>query len=94
MLSGALKNERGFSVIKITPAHLDLLSQELTPKEAEGCTAAFIIGGENLTAESVRFWQDSAPETILINEYGPTETVVGCCVYRLAQGDRWPVSIQ
>ncbi len=27
------------------------------------------------------FWREAAPHTRLINEYGPTETVVGCCVY-------------
>ena len=92
-LSAALKAERGFSLIKITPAHLDLLSQELRREEAEGCAAAFIIGGENLTSETVKFWQDTTPETILINEYGPTETVVGCCVYKIAKGDQWPASV-
>ncbi|HZE69985.1 MAG TPA: amino acid adenylation domain-containing protein [Pyrinomonadaceae bacterium] len=92
-LSAALRAERGFSLTKITPAHLDLLSQELTREEANDCTAALVIGGENLSADSVKFWQDCAPKTILINEYGPTETVVGCCVYTVAKGDRWPVSI-
>jgi len=92
-LSAALRAEREFSLIKLTPAHLDLLSQELTRSEAEGCAAALIIGGENLTAESVKFWQNAAPETILINEYGPTETVVGCCVYTVPQGDRRSASI-
>src|SRR6185503_9094418 len=28
-----------------------------------------------------------APETRLINEYGPTETVVGCCVYEVRSTD-------
>jgi amino acid adenylation domain-containing protein len=92
-LSAALKAERGFSLIKITPAHLELLSQELMRHEAEGCAAAFIIGGENLTSESVKFWQDTAPETVLVNEYGPTETVVGCCVYTVPKGDRGLASI-
>src|SRR5262249_26551089 len=49
---------------------------------------AFVIGGEQLTAEQIAFWQEHAPETDLINEYGPTETVVGCCVYRVGRGER------
>ena len=81
-LSAALRQETDFSLVKITPAHLELLSQQLSPPEAAGRTRAFIIGGENLLGEVIAFWQDSAPDTMLVNEYGPTETVVGCCVYQ------------
>lgn len=92
-LSSALSSQQGFSLIKITPAHLDLLSQELTREEAAGCASAFIIGGENLTADSIKFWRDSAAETMLVNEYGPTETVVGCCVYTIRKEDQWSGTI-
>jgi len=87
-LREALRNGTNFSLIKITPAHLELLSQQLSPSEAAGRTRAFIIGGENLLAESITFWQDFAPDTVLVNEYGPTETVVGCCVYQVPAGER------
>src|SRR5262249_3491501 len=40
-----------------------------------------------LNAESIAFWQAYAPMTRLINEYGPTETVVGCCVYEVGEAD-------
>lgn len=82
-LSEALRRSHDLSLVKITPAHLELLAQQLPPQEAAGRTGAFIIGGENLLAQRLRFWQSAAPETLLINEYGPTETVVGCCVYRV-----------
>ncbi|MEN3329818.1 MAG: hypothetical protein V7638_4625, partial [Acidobacteriota bacterium] len=87
-LISALRNDPGFSLIKITPAHLELLSHELTREEAARCASAFIIGGENLTADNIKFWQDAAPNTILVNEYGPTETVVGCCVYTVGKQDQ------
>jgi amino acid adenylation domain-containing protein len=80
-LGEALRREENLSLVKITPAHLKLLGQQLEPAEAAGRTRAFIIGGENLTADHIAFWREHAPETKLINEYGPTETVVGCCVY-------------
>ena len=87
-LTSALRSEQGFSLIKITPAHLELLSHELTREEAAGCASAFIIGGENLTTDSIKFWQDAAPNTMLVNEYGPTETVVGCCVYTVRNEEK------
>src|SRR6266508_1164454 len=40
-------------------------------------------GEEEVRAVGVNYWQERAPGTRLINEYGPTETVVGCCVYEV-----------
>ena len=42
-----------------------------------------IIGGEALEAEQTAFWQEAAPRVRMYNEYGPTETVVGCSVYEV-----------
>ncbi|BAY73752.1 amino acid adenylation domain-containing protein [Nostoc linckia NIES-25] len=92
-LSQALKKSSNLSLVKITPAHLDLLKQQLSKEEIVNKTRAFIIGGENLLAESITFWQDVAPDTILINEYGPTETVVGCCIYEVPIGKHTSGSI-
>ncbi|GAB4192302.1 MAG: hypothetical protein OHK0022_06380 [Roseiflexaceae bacterium] len=76
-----------FSLVKLTPAHLDLLAHDLTPAEAAGGACALVIGGEALSGAQVAFWRNHAPATRLFNEYGPTETVVGCCVYEVAPGD-------
>ena len=92
-LAGALRREGGFSLIKITPAHLELLGRQLTPEEARDATRAFVIGGENLLAEHIAFWQKHAPATALINEYGPTETVVGCCVYTAGAEQRFNAAV-
>jgi amino acid adenylation domain-containing protein len=86
-LAEALRRRGGRALVKITPAHLDLLRLQLGPHEAAGRTRVFVIGGENLSAESLRFWREHAPATRLINEYGPTETVVGCCVYEVQPDD-------
>jgi amino acid adenylation domain-containing protein len=82
-LAEALRQSSDYSLVKITPAHLQLLGRQIDPEEAAGRTRAFVVGGEQLTAEHVTFWREHAPETLIINEYGPTETVVGCCVYTL-----------
>jgi non-ribosomal peptide synthetase component F len=58
----------------------------LSPNRKRRAAHGLFIGGENLTADSIAFWQQAAPETVLVNEYGPTETVVGCCVYQVPLG--------
>ncbi|HYH82511.1 MAG TPA: non-ribosomal peptide synthetase, partial [Longimicrobium sp.] len=73
-------------LVKITPIHLELLAGMLTPEQAAGAARALVIGGDVLAAESTRFWQQHAPGTQLVNEYGPTETVVGSSAYLLALG--------
>lgn len=54
-LCTALRHRSNLSLVKITPAHLELLSQQLSPQEAADRTRAFIIGGENLSAERLTF---------------------------------------
>ncbi|MEO8191183.1 MAG: amino acid adenylation domain-containing protein [Acidobacteriota bacterium] len=85
-LSASLQKGVLFSLVKITPPHLELLSQQL-PAVARVNTRVLVVGGENLLAESLRSWRAASPETVIVNEYGPTETVVGCCVYRVPSGD-------
>ncbi|MBH8554250.1 amino acid adenylation domain-containing protein [Nostocaceae cyanobacterium CENA357] len=80
-LSTILSSQSNFSLVKITPAHLEILSQLLPQERTTQQTRALIIGGEALLGKTLAFWQTYAPDTRLINEYGPTETVVGCCVY-------------
>ncbi|HEX7242314.1 MAG TPA: amino acid adenylation domain-containing protein, partial [Longimicrobiaceae bacterium] len=87
-LGTLLRAERDLSLVKLTPAHLELLSHQVPPDDAGGRTRAFVVGGENLSAETLAFWQDFAPDTLLVNEYGPTETVVGCCVHTVPRGRR------
>jgi amino acid adenylation domain-containing protein len=82
-LTAALRDPREYSLVKITPAHLRALGDQLGAGHLAGRTRAFVIGGEQLTAEHIAAWREHAPETALINEYGPTEAVVGCCVYRV-----------
>ncbi|MEU4781489.1 amino acid adenylation domain-containing protein [Micromonospora sp. NPDC023633] len=72
-----------YGLVKITPAQLEIVNRQVGATGAAGRTRAFVIGGENLRADQVALWQDHAPGTRLVNEYGPTETVVGCAVYEV-----------
>ncbi|MEO7329500.1 MAG: amino acid adenylation domain-containing protein, partial [Minicystis sp.] len=85
-LADALRRGPGFSLVKLTPSHLEALSGELAPGEVAGSTRALIIGGEALFARHLQLFRDHAPATRLINEYGPTETVVGCATYEVPEG--------
>jgi amino acid adenylation domain-containing protein len=68
----------GCGLVKITPSHLEALGQSLVAEKAGGSVGMFIIGGEALPPSTVELWRRIQPDARLINEYGPTETVVGC----------------
>jgi amino acid adenylation domain-containing protein len=86
-LLAALLRAGDRSLVKLTPAHLELLSHQISKEQAAGMSRAFVIGGESLLADNLRLWREAAPGMRLINEYGPTETVVGCCVYEVQPTD-------
>ncbi len=86
-LSSVLGGQSNLSLVKLTPAHLEVLNNSLSANERRGRTRSFIIGGEALKYESLAAWRSHAEDTRLINEYGPTETVVGCCVYQVQPDD-------
>jgi amino acid adenylation domain-containing protein len=75
-----------FSLVKLTPSHLEALSHKHSPPQASIGTRMFVIGGESLMGETLAFWRRQAPSLRLINEYGPTEATVGCCVYEVPAG--------
>lgn len=89
-----MQGQQALSLLKLTPSHVGLLEQ-LLPSDAASHTRALVIGGEALFAEQLKFFRRHAPNARLFNEYGPTETVVGCCVYEApALGDaQGPVPI-
>nr|APD71640.1 non-ribosomal peptide synthetase 5 [Streptomyces sp.] len=70
-----------YSILKITPAHLDLVCAALGEGTALDSVRTFVVGGEEMKPEMVAAWRRTAPGARVINEYGPTETVVGCVVH-------------
>jgi amino acid adenylation domain-containing protein len=71
-----------YSFIKLTPAHLEILNtlREQSPDQDLKLAKYLVIGGEALLGSTLTPWFERT-ETLGINEYGPTETVVGCCTY-------------
>ncbi|WP_422751933.1 non-ribosomal peptide synthetase [Micromonospora sp. WMMD708] len=70
--------------LKVTPSHLPLLEEALSP------TTDLVIGGEALTGEQLADWRAAHPDVAVVNEYGPTEATVGCVAARLAPGQPVP----
>ncbi|UXI66223.1 non-ribosomal peptide synthetase [Tahibacter amnicola] len=70
---------------KLTPAHLDLLVRywrEQGEARRGQAPVLVVIGGEQLLKKTLEpFLERMAAGSAFVNEYGPTETVVGCCVY-------------
>jgi amino acid adenylation domain-containing protein len=79
-LAAALRTKRDYSLVKLTPSHLDLLREQHRSRPLTSSVRVFVIGGEQLVGENLAFWQDAMPRARFVNEYGPTETVVGCSV--------------
>lgn len=80
---GLLREGAEISLLKVTPAHLELLNAALGHEVPDQAVRVLVIGGEALKASAVSPWLEPNCTTRVINEYGPTETVVGCCVYEI-----------
>jgi amino acid adenylation domain-containing protein len=73
-----------FCLAKVTPAHLDLIYQELG-SAFEVNIHTLIVGGEALHRATCKPWLEN--NVRIINEYGPTEATVGCCVYDVPKNE-------
>jgi amino acid adenylation domain-containing protein len=80
-LVGALRRPADYSLVKLTPVHLELLVQQLGGEKPAARVRTLVVGGEALFGEALASWWNHSPGTRIVNEYGPTETVVGSCVY-------------
>ncbi|GGY14801.1 non-ribosomal peptide synthetase [Paludibacterium paludis] len=92
ILSERLAAEPAGHLLKITPVHLEVLGQRLEPGAA-GHVTSMVVGGEALKGAALAPWQDAAPGMRIFNEYGPTETVVGCCVHEFGADERYPGNV-
>jgi amino acid adenylation domain-containing protein len=92
-LGAVLREGPDFSLVKLTPAHLNMLNHYLEADEFVGAAQALVIGGEALYRENLLPWRHPGMTTRLINEYGPTETVVGCCIYEVPIVEELPSTI-
>ncbi|MEU6221870.1 amino acid adenylation domain-containing protein, partial [Streptomyces sp. NPDC047022] len=92
-LAELIRNNSEFGLAKVVPGHLPLLAELLADDKVAGASRRWIVGGEALQGADVRAWLKRAPDTVVVNEYGPTETVVGCCVHELMTGQEIPDAV-
>ena len=85
-LAGLLGRYRGFAVVKVTPAHLPVLAELVARSRRARAARRLVVGGEALPGAQVRSWLGDGAGCVVVNEYGPTETVVGCCVHEVSAG--------
>uniref|UniRef100_UPI00046FE480 non-ribosomal peptide synthetase n=1 Tax=Paenibacillus massiliensis TaxID=225917 RepID=UPI00046FE480 len=70
-------------IIKLTPTHLSLIKDMTWAAAGRSRIRKLIVGGENLSTHLASSITELFGGDIQIfNEYGPTETVVGCMIYR------------
>ncbi len=72
--------ENKVGIVKLTPAHLSMIKDM---DNSQSSIKRLIVGGEDLKTELAKEVYESFNKNVEIyNEYGPTETVVGCMLYR------------
>lgn len=78
-------------IVKLTPSHLSLVKD----MGASGSSIKrLIVGGEDLKTELAKEITERFHHNIdIYNEYGPTETVVGCMIYQYDAGRDRQVSV-
>ncbi|KAF1006889.1 MAG: Tyrocidine synthase 3 [Luteibacter sp.] len=88
-LAERLFADDGDWLFKITPAHLEALSYMERAPDAGHAAHRIVVGGEQLTMATLHRWKGTLlPRAVFVNEYGPTETVVGCSTWTLASADQ------
>ncbi|WP_349368674.1 amino acid adenylation domain-containing protein [Salinarimonas sp.] len=80
------------ALLKLTPSHLAALAAHPAASDGTG-PEILVVGGEALPAATVRQALARFPRARLVNEYGPTETVVGCAVFEARADAEDPVPI-
>ena len=79
--------DNSITVVKITPSHMKMLS--LINKEYFAELRLLIVGGENLSYETLRrFRQSFKHNFVCCNEYGPTEATIGCVMFFTEEFDK------
>jgi amino acid adenylation domain-containing protein len=88
-LGGLLAGGAPYSFLKLTPGHLNLLSLDLSPRQARDLAGVVIAAGDAFPTALARRWAAlaGAGGTAVATEYGPTEITVGNSGQRITDLD-------
>lgn len=84
-LATTLRQRPDFSFVKATPHHVRLLAELLQGECLDAAMRFLVVGGDELDTATVMRWMEICPVPV-VNEYGPTETVVGCTAFTVLPG--------
>jgi len=86
-LTGELAAGSDFSMVKLTSAHLSHLQHVSGASYQDVAPKLLVVRGKTLDFKQIEYWQQHSEPFRLINEYGPSETTVGCTTYELASSE-------
>jgi amino acid adenylation domain-containing protein len=86
MAPGGFIRQRGITIWHAVPS-LILMMQKFKQLEAGSMPSlrVSLFGGEGVPVKLLRAWQAAAPNSVLDNQYGPTEAAVGCIYHRFSE---------
>jgi amino acid adenylation domain-containing protein len=70
-------------LLRMTPMHAQGVLALLADGAPSAARHVFVIGGERFAPALARALQRRFPASTIHNHYGPSETVVGCCMYNV-----------
>ncbi|MEO6504220.1 MAG: amino acid adenylation domain-containing protein [Jatrophihabitantaceae bacterium] len=65
-----------YCFVKLTPGQLALLIAQLSPAEAQAFAGTLVVGADAFPGSLLHAWRALDPDTVMFNEYGPTEASV------------------
>ncbi|TQV81087.1 non-ribosomal peptide synthetase [Aliikangiella coralliicola] len=86
-LINRLSKNNNYTLLKVTPSHLEMLNAALSHENMKNAVRVIVVGGEALSWHRINPWLINNPGMTIVNEYGPTEATVGCCIEKIRQHD-------
>ncbi|GIH03428.1 hypothetical protein Rhe02_14950 [Rhizocola hellebori] len=86
VLVDVMRSELDITLVKATPSQLEALLDVIGPQELARRVRTLVLGGEALRTETIAALR-GVSHLRIVNEYGPTETVVGSCAHVLGESD-------